>query len=267
MKVDNFAISTNAFARHSLRAALRVLKEAGFRKIELWGHVSQAHPWYLTPQEAEPLAKHLRCAGFEIVALHPEGGACPWNPASDMAEVRKRAVDYYLHCLKLAQSMDVGRMIVHPGYGLRDHPAEADLEVAADSWRRIGEQAGKLGVELELLHCTAAHLGGLEQLRQLVARADAGLGICADVSLTTEEELRSALEDAKVRGLRLADGPGGHLAFGEGKMPMEEICRRISGRGLLERSVISLDNRKYVLDPADAVRRTAEQICAWKEMT
>ena len=264
MRIEDFAISTNVFARYSLKSALQVLKKAGFRRIELWGHVSQMHPDCMTLSEARELAGRVRSEGFEIVAFHPEGEGCPWNPASERASVRERAVAYYGRCLELVSTMEIGRMIVHPGYGLLDHLSEAELDAAAESWHAIGKRAGELNVEMELLHCTATHLGSLEQLRRLAERADAGLGICADVSLLTLEEIERELQSAEVRGFRLADGPGGHLAFGEGRQPMQEICRKLSERCLLKRSILSLNNRKYILDPDRAVLQSARQIESWQ---
>lgn len=60
---------------------------------------------------------------------------------------------------------------------------------------------------MELLHCKAAHLGSLEQLRKLVRRSDAEFGICADVSLMTPDEMELSLQDAKTRSDRLAVAP------------------------------------------------------------
>ena len=71
MRIEDFAISTNVFARYSLKSALQVLKKAGFRRIELWGHVSQMHPDCMTLSEARELAGRVRSEGFEIVAFHP----------------------------------------------------------------------------------------------------------------------------------------------------------------------------------------------------
>lgn len=263
MKLDDFAISTNVFARYSLQGALQLLRKAGFRRIELWGHVSQMHSGDFTPTAARELADRLRNEGFEIVAFFPEGEGCPWNPASECAAVRERGVEYYAHCLELAKAMEIGRMIVHPGYGLLDHAPETNMEAAAESWHRIGTCAEALRVEMELLHCKAAHLGSLEQLRKLVRRSDAELGICADVSLMTPDEMELSLQDAKTRSYRLADGPGGHLSFGEGQRPMRDVCGRLAERGLLKNSIIALNNRKYVLDPGRAVTQTAQQIESW----
>ena len=147
MKLDDFAISTNVFARYSLQGALQLLRKVGFRRIELWGHVSQMHSGDFTPTAARELADRLRNEGFESVAFFPEGEGCPWNPASECAAVRERAVEYYAHCLELAKAMEIGRMIVHPGYGLLDHAPETDMEAATESWHRIGKCVEALRVE------------------------------------------------------------------------------------------------------------------------
>ncbi len=265
MKQTDFAVSTNVFARNTLDFALETLGDAGFNRLQLWGHVSQFHPGYLTQTQAERLAGRVRGAGFEIVSFFPEGGAYPLNPASPDEDLRGYTVRYYKHAIDLGCAMGIGQMTFHPGYGLRDRPLREAIGAASRTWRTLGRYAMRRGIAVSLLNCTAVHLGSLEQLGALINEVG-NITIALDVSLAARcpDALRALLkENGRIHTVHLSDGPLSHLAFGDGVLPMEEICRGIADAGYLDRTVITLDNRRYVLLPGAAVRQTAERIGAW----
>lgn len=263
MNIADFAISTNLFARNTLDFALKSLGGAGFSRLELWGHVAQFHPGYLDEAQARRLAERVRSAGFQIASFFPEGGAYPLNPASTDEALRDYTVRYYEHAIDLCRAMGVDRMTFHPGYGLWDRPQPETACAASKAWRTLGRYASDRGIEVSLLNCAAVHLGSLEQLGALVEEAGPELGIALDVSLAacTPDALKVLLkENGRIHSVRLSDGPDAHLAFDDGVLPLEEICQVVADAGHSARTIITLDNRRYVLDPDKAVRQTAAWI-------
>lgn len=260
MNATDLAISTNLFARNTLDFALASLGRAGFDRLELWGHVAQFHPGYLDERQARQIGERVRDAGFDIVSFFPEGGAYPLNPASTDEALRRDTVGYYRHAIDLGRAMGVRRMTFHPGHGLRDRPPEEAVSAAARTWRALGLYAIDSGIEVSLCHCTAVGLGSIDQLGALVEATGVAIGVALDVSLAAQapDAMQKCLaQGGPINAVRLSDGPGEHLAFGDGHLPLRAICGNIIDSGYWERTIITLDNRRYVLDPDRAVRQTA----------
>ena len=266
MRRFDFAVCANLFPRNSLECALTAMRSCGFTRVQLWGHVAHFHPGYVTSAEAARLAERVRDQGMEIASLFPEGGSYPLNPAAAEAHLRQRSVDYYRRCLDLAAAMGIHRVVLHPGYGLLDRDERLAMDNAVHSWQVIGEYARELGLDAQLKNCAAVHLGSLGQLDRLIERSGVGLGICADVGLALDAGTSPAelMAMAEVRGLNVSDGPGGHLAFGDGHYDLKNVCGEIEACGWAERTTLVMDHRAYVLEPEAALRRTAERILEWR---
>lgn len=260
----NWIVSACGFGRNTLAFALQKIEAAGFRRFELWGNVAHFYPMRTTTGEAAAMAADIRRRGFEIPSFLPASAADPFNLASTDRTLREASVSYYAHCIALSDAMDVRCMIVHPGYGLRDGSPERARELAAESLDGLARRARELGVELVLLHTGAVHTGDWDALCALSKRT--ALGVALDVSLTAEEGgvFRERLQpENRVQLVRFSDGPGGHLEFGGGSLPLRTIFGEIAAAGLAERTVLTLDNRRTILAPEAALERTAAQMKKW----
>ena len=266
MKLKDFIVSTCAFSRNSLEFALDSIANAGFDKIQLWGQVAHFHPEYINDEDANILSERIRGRGIILDSFFPEGSIYPFNPASPDPEIQTATKRYYHRCIQLCSIMGISTMIVTPGSGLIDRPESRTMDTAADVLAAIALDAREQGVELALLHSACVHLGSFAKLKELRQRLGDAVGIVADAGLLAaegsciEEALRS--ENGVIR-IHLADGMHEHLAFGDGEIPLEETCSRIAAAGFADKTILVLNNRRYVLHPEKALMQTAEAICKW----
>lgn len=266
MKLSSFAVSTSAFSRNSLDYALNTIGNAGFRNIQLWGQVAHFHPEYISDGQALVLAKRIRSRGFYLDSFLPEGIAYPFNPASPDPDIRRATVNYYCRCICLCSDMQIDTMLVAPGSGLLDQAETQSLGYAVDTLGAIIACAKNEGVQIGLLHSACVHFDTLEKLLLLRSLLDDAVGLAVDAGLLADEgiDIADALrQENGVLRVQLADGRREHLAFGDGEAPLEAICAQIEAAGYIDRTVLMLNNRRYVLQPETALMQTADMIRKW----
>ena len=262
MRKCNLAVSLNAFARYSQTWALDALEELGFWRVELWGQVAHIHPGDLSEAEAEIMARRVRKRGFELASYMPE--APHLNLASGDALQREMALQGWKRCIRQCAAMEIPLMPLYPGYSPLDAAPDPAIRLCMDGVDALKTEAQGRGVELLLTHAEPPSLGAWETIVAL-SRA-LNMGVALDVSLAAARgsaQMERCLSEERVRMIRLSDGPGGHLAPGDGRIELVAVALAIHRAGMAERCVLTMDNRRNVMDPKAALRRCAQQFADW----
>ena len=157
------------------------------------------------------------------------------------------------------------RMLLTPGYGNTDESREEAWKRSADSIARIARHAEKVGVTIALEHLSPISsnlINKAAQLRQMVdeigsshlkAMFDVG-----QVNIVKEkvEDYFDLLGDDIVH-VHLVDGtPGGHLALGDGNLPLEATLKAIADYGYQGYLSLEIADRRYFADPRTADRKS-----------
>ena len=115
-----FAFSTNAFKKFSLKDTIYTLSEIGYEGVEILCDIPHAYPKTLTNSdinEIKQLLSKLRISisnlnAFTLFAIgdthHPS-----WIESDP--ELRKMRIGHTLDCIKLARKLDVGNISTEPG--------------------------------------------------------------------------------------------------------------------------------------------------------
>lgn len=263
MEIDNFAVSLNFFGRHSLEYALNAVSDIGFRKVELWGNVAHMDLFDMD-REVYRIDRELRKRKLRVISLYPDMRF--WNLADDDENERERAKRLCQDCIAACRQLQIPRLIVSMGYFAADIPAEAKLKRAVREISELSDIAEREEIRV---------LAGMEGLSPKLSRELMRLsfderfhfGIAADILdfMDDQGETKEWFEMAdRAELLHMSDGPGQHLTFGDGCFPIVEmiqkICRKQPDAGRTKEFVIVQNSRKYVLEPLESMRRTAETI-------
>lgn len=268
MEIDRFAVFTGSFSRNSFEYTIKTLCESGLNMVELWGGISHCFPGYENEEQLREAGAILKEYGVQAAAFYPEQAAYPYNLAARELKVRGRTENYYDRCMDFCLRMEIPAMVLHPGYMLYDQKPEEAFAYGADALGRLAEKAEGRGIVPLLLHGGANYAGGCKGTAEILEAA-------ACPALQVELDLSHLLQDgestetafltfgSKIRQVRMADGPGDHLALGDGKWPLREIYAGLVEQGCAGPAVLQFDSRRYVTDAKRALVSCIREIETW----
>ncbi|NUT11937.1 MAG: TIM barrel protein [Nonomuraea sp.] len=246
--------------------------DLGREHLELWGVAPQLHVPRLSDAEARSIRRRAESRGLGVRCLTPEQVAYPVNLASPSTWLRAESVAMFRRAAELAAELGAELLLLTPGRGFEDEPV-------ADAWRRsadaIGEicaYAGTLGVScvLEALQRVESNLvDDAPTLARMIDEVGApNLGAVLDtVAMAAAGESVDDYFDAlgdRVRHVHLVDGsPTGHLAWGDGELPLAEYLAALERRGYRGAMTFELFGAgDYAFDPRPVVERCLASVRA-----
>lgn len=271
---SRFAVMNNAYAAYSFPYFLDSLDRLGLRKIDLWGGIQHFDPHSATPRKLQNLKREIAAREMEIVAYTPELLAYPYNFASPEARTRRESVRYARLNVEIAAALGIGLMLISPGWGLLDIPFSQSWAWARDCISEIAIAAEALGVRLILEHLTpqssnlltnALALGRM--LTQVNSRA---LGAVLDLGQMsvfgeTVSDYERICKD-RLWHVHIMDGaPEGHLAFGDGALPVEAYWRELNARGYAGCFTLEINDGRYRNCPHEALERCVNVLKRWSD--
>ncbi|MEU5864949.1 TIM barrel protein [Nonomuraea sp. NPDC047529] len=244
----------------------------GREHLELWGVAPQLHVPWLSDAEARAIRRSAAGRGLTVRCLTPEQVAYPVNLASPDGRLRAGSVAMFRRAAELAAELGAELLLLTPGRGFEDEPVAGAWRRSADAIGEICAYAGTLGVScvLEALQRVESNLvndaptlarmidevgaPNLGAVLDTVAMAAAGEGV---------DDYFDALGD-RVRHVHLVDGsPTGHLAWGDGELPLAAYLAALGRRGYRGAMTFELFGAgDYAFDPRPVVERCLASVQA-----
>ncbi|MFB4276716.1 sugar phosphate isomerase/epimerase family protein [Nonomuraea sp. MTCD27] len=257
---SNFAYQHLPFDRFLDDAA-----ELGRERVELWGIAPQLHVPRLSDAEARAIRRRVESRGLAVHCLTPEQVMYPVNLASPVTWLRARSVAVFRRAAELSAELGAELLLLTPGRGFEDEPVEAGWRRSADAIGEIAEYARTLGVTcvLEALQRVESNLvNDSRALARMIGEIGApNLGAVLDtvamaVAGESVDDYFDALGD-RVRHVHLIDGrPAGHLAWGDGELPLAGYLAALDRRGYRGQLTFELfGDGTYAFGPRAAVER------------
>jgi protein FrlC len=237
------------------------MTKLGIKNIEIWGAAPHYYAEYFNQEMLNKMKKEIRSHGLKLICLTPEQVTYPINIASDEKYLRELSINNHLKTLNHAEELECKMMLLTPGYGNIDQNKEEAWKRSADSIARIAEYAEKLGIIIALEHLSPASSNIINSARDLKrmlnmikspnlkAMFDFGqVGI-----LKEKVENYFDLLGSEIVHIHVIDGtPGGHLAFGDGNLPLEHNFKMISKYGYKGYLSMEIADRRYFTNPQEA---------------
>ena len=115
-----FAFSTNAFKRFSLKDTINILSEIGYNGIEILCDIPHAYPKNLTNSDINELKQMLSnlkisISNLNAFTLFAIGDTHHPSWIENDIESRKMRIDHTLDCIKLARKLGVSNISTEPG--------------------------------------------------------------------------------------------------------------------------------------------------------
>ncbi|WP_143591037.1 sugar phosphate isomerase/epimerase family protein [Thermoactinospora rubra] len=265
MNLEQITGSNFAYQHHSLERFLDDAAALGRTRLELWGVAPHFHIPRVSDAEARAVRRAAAARGLAVACLTPEQVAYPVNVASPATWLRAAGIAMFRRAAELCAELEAGLLLLTPGRGAEDEPVEAAWRRSVDAIGEIAAYAARLGVScvLEPLQRVESNLvNDVRTLARMIGEVGVPtLGAVLDtVGMATAGDTVAGYFDVlgdRVRHVHLIDGrPAGHLAWGDGELPLAGYLaefRRRDYRGLVTFELFG--DGSYALDPRPAVER------------
>lgn len=261
MNLDETCITAMNFhyLRHPLRRFLDDVVSVGVEHVEIWGAAPHFYSQDSTLVEARKLRTDAVSRGLKIACFTPEQCVYPINLASREPRLRDRSLRYFLDCMDLCAEMESPAMLVTPGSGYANEPADEAWTRCENALGRLAGRAEQLGLDLYLEALPPAWTNVVADayaLSRMIAAIGSGrlrpmLDTAAAIaSAETAQDYidRFGDEIAHVHMID-SDSGGAHLAWGDGELSAPEIVAALKRRGFTGALSLEITNPRYYLEP------------------
>ncbi|TCL44747.1 sugar phosphate isomerase/epimerase family protein [Harryflintia acetispora] len=260
---------------YTLEYFLDSMVRLGVESVELWG----AYPHQLNKlidDKSYPPVKDVKRMieerGLNLVCYTPEQVIYPINIAAKESFIRDFSIRYFRDCLETAAELGTDRMLVTPGWGYFNEPVEEAWARCRESLQILGEHAEKCGImiALENLRTDESNLVyNLPTLKRMLEEVGhpyvKGMVDTIPMAINGETvgDYLKGLGDDLIHIHFLDGAPRGHLAWGDGILPLDKYMKEIFEAGYQGALSLEITDNRYVFEPDEAVRKCAEAIGAY----
>ncbi|GHB48373.1 AP endonuclease [Streptomyces viridiviolaceus] len=237
----------------------------GREELELWGIAPHLHVPQVSDADVRGMRRRIEARGLAAYCLTPEQVMYPVNLASPVDWLRTQSIAMFRRAAEVCAELGSGKLLLTPGRGREDEPPGPAWRRSVDAIGDIAAYADTLGVTcvLEALQRVESNL--VNDSRTLAAMLDeigtARIGAVLDtatmaVAGESVDDAFAALGD-RILHVHLIDGrPMGHLAWGDGELPLSDYLRAFERHGYDGCMTFELfGDGTYALDPRAAVER------------
>lgn len=267
-KLARFAPMNVLYKFFSLDYFLDAAAATGFQTIELWGAAPHLYIEEAGPAAIRRLREQLTSRGLEVCCLTPEAVSYPVNIAADDPVMRQRSLHYYKKSIEIANELDIRTVRVTSGTGYFHEPAAEAWKRSGDALATLAAEAGRLGVTLALEPLSSYDSNLVYDLqtagRMLALVNSEALGLVVDtVTMESEGDTLEAYLQAfgsRIKHVQLCDGPEGHLAWGDGSLPLRSYRQTLEQWGYQGHYGLEMFAHRYYVDPDPVLRRCVNEI-------
>lgn len=237
----------------------------GLRKLELWGIAPQFHIPQLDNEALQTIRRQLEERQLGVHCVTAEQVMYPVNIASPVPWLRDGSITLFRRAAEVCAELEAPLLFLTPGRGFENEPPDSAWQRSVDAIGDIASYAGMLGVDcvLEPLQRVESNLvNDSRSLRRMIDDVGApNLGAVLDTVAMAAAGETVADYDASlgtlIRHVHLVDGrPTGHLAWGDGELPLGSYVAALERAGYTGHFTFELfGNGTYAFNPRPALEQ------------
>jgi protein FrlC len=237
----------------------------GFREMELWGVAQHLDLFHAGDHRVRRVRRILADNGLSVWCLTPEQVVYPINIASGDEELRRDSVERFCRAADICAELGAAYLFLTSGRGYETEPASEAWTRSVESLARIADHAARNGVRclLEPLQRMETNVltdaAGVK--RMLADIGSDNIDVVLDtVGMATAGDTVARyfeLFETRLAHVQIVDGtPAGHLAWGDGSLPLASYIGELAGKGYGGKLTFEpFGNGSYALDPAGTWKR------------
>lgn len=262
---NQIAVGNYTYPLYSFSYFLDSMQRLGVTNIEVWAAGPHLYLEDMTYEMVKKMDLEIQRRKLKPICLTPEQCMYPINIGAEEPWIRKRSVLYFEKGLEVAEVLGIDKMLVTPGDGYRDKPADDTRKYTVENLQYLSEKAKEKNISLLLEHLTVETTNlaiKAEELAELCAEAgcDNLIGM-ADTDMMSRygESVSDYMKafSGKIGHIHFVDGlPGGHLAPGDGRLPMDRFLEELSVAEYNGYISLEITNDRYHLEPDKAIEKS-----------
>ncbi len=270
--MERISIMSYPYCHYSFEYFLNSMEKFNVKNIELWGGSPHIYFEDFSREKANDIKGRVASSGMKISAYTPEQVLYPYNIAAREPEIRKRSLDYFIKNIGIAAQIGSPIILVSAGWGYLDESREAAFDRSIGSMKTLAHIAQENGVMLALEALTKIssnlvnHASELADMVSAVSSTSlAGMLDVGQMAILGEtvSDYFKALGKAPVY-MHIMDGrPAGHLAFGDGILPVDKYIKEALDLGYQGIFSMEMNDRQYYLDPDRAISSSLAILQGW----
>lgn len=272
MKLSQLSAANYHYKRYSLDYFLDSVQRLGYETIELWASGPHMHLEDYDTFRLSQLNQKIKDHGLKLSCFTPEQCVYAISVSHPDKVYRDRTVDFFNQHIEAASALECDRMVVSTGFAHLDVDAEDAFDWCAEAMFRICQKAEREGVMLVLEPFTkyTTHIcNEASQLLRLIKTVNSSVlkgladtDVIATTGVDTFDSFIRVIGPENLGHVHFVDGnPGGHLVPGDGNLDIVkalDTLKNINYEGYLGLEIL---DRRYVMDPENAMRRSMEWYC------
>ncbi|MGV0817502.1 sugar phosphate isomerase/epimerase family protein [Martelella sp. AMO21009] len=263
------AVMNIHYFRHSLPHFLDDAAALGFSKIELWAGMPHLCLEDATSDDIKRTKQLLLERELALICLTPEQCLYPINLASEHPGTARRSHAYFLRALEVAEALECPQILVTAGWGYANQPTTEAWNRARDQLGKLAREAQRKGVTLllEPLSKTESNLivSSADLLRMMDEICSDQIAAILDLNAMaaageTPDTYLTRFGD-RLRHVHICDGtPEGHLAWGDGTLPLAEYIHSLEKSGYTGNYSFEFVSADYWLDPRTPLAHSRSEL-------
>lgn len=260
----SLAIMNCHYIRYPLSRFFDAMVKYGFSDVELFGAIPHFYMEDVDDALIDQVLDECRAKGLRLVSLTPAQGAYPVSIAIREEAVRRRSIRHLKKSIEAAEKMGITTMLVSSGFGYQDDNPDIAWGLSRESLTELAEYGGQHGVTLMLepltrqtsnvVNTSAQAARMLREVNSPHLKAIMDIGVMTALGESVAEYFQNLGEHLIY--IHFTDGPGAHVALGDGSFPMERHAQEIRRAGYTGRLSLEINDRRYLLEPERAMEQT-----------
>jgi protein FrlC len=257
------------YLHYPLNYFLDAMVNYRFEQIELWGAAPHLYVEDLSLSAVRQIRREIKQRELKVVCFTPEQCMYPINLAAKEVEIRERSIGYFKKSMDAAIELEAPLVLVTAGWGYRNESRVEAWSRTQDSLEQLTAYAQKQGIVLVLeplqkiesnLICT------LPDLKEMLDAIPSPYlkGMVDTIPLAVEgEELAGYFEQlqADFVHIHFIDGnPEGHLAWGDGSLPLETYINTLVNYNYNGALTLEFTSSQYLLNPNEAIEKSLRNL-------
>lgn len=250
------------------------IAKLGMESVELWGASPHFDAEDQTFSMVRGVKKEIQSRGLKLVCFTPEQCLYPVNIAAKEKYIRDRSMKYFIRSMEAAAELEAPKMLVTSGWGYLNEPIDEPWNYARESLCVLADEAKRLGLMLALepLRTDESNLvNSLKTLQKMLSEVNSShlKGMIDTIPMAlNQEEIKDYFEalGSDMIHIHFIDGkPRGHLAWGDGVLPLERYLEQINHYQYDGNLTLEITDGSYYMDPVQADKKSLEKLFAFAD--
>lgn len=256
------------FVRYPLEHFLDTMAKYSIQNIELWGASPHFYVNDLSLMDIKQVRKKIEQRQLKLICFTPEQCMYPIDIAAKEDYMRERSIRYFERSLIAANELESPKLLVTPGRGYFHEKSSEIWKRSRDSLERLVAHAERLNITMVLEPLTpfgSKVVNDIYSLKKMLNEIDSpylkGMTDTNHMGVANEDirDYFNHLGEDLVH-IHFIDGPEGHLAWGDGNLPLEHYTQVLKENQYTGYLSLEITSSQYYIEPEKAIEKTMKAL-------